>query len=211
MLPAKINEEHQAISPELAAFGTNKKIPPIIEKNALIALSFYPELKNTDIRFCFKQRIKSSVMLAQPVFRSLLGSRQNRSYRIYISAMFKLTHTAVPIHQLPDEIMIGWLGHELGHIMDYESRSTFGMAGFGLSYLLSPAYVKKVERIADGYAVERGLGNYLIETKQFILNHAELPQAYKDKIARLYVSPEEIVEQVKKLEEAKVSAQKKEL
>jgi hypothetical protein len=28
-----------------------------------------------------------------------------------------------------------------------------------------------------------------------------LPQAYKDKIARLYLSPEVIVEQVKKLEE----------
>ncbi|MFC5412447.1 hypothetical protein ACFPMF_24190 [Larkinella bovis] len=196
------------IPPELAEFGTHKTIPAVIKKNVLTALSFYPELKNTTIRFCFKQRIRSSVMQAQPVFRSLLNRRKNRAYRIYISALFKLTHSAVPIHQLPDAIMIGWIGHELGHIMDYERRSTLGMAGFGLSYLFSPAYVKKVERIADHFAVERGLGHYLVETKRFILNHAELPQAYKDKIARLYVSPEEIVEQVKKLEEARLARQK---
>lgn len=201
----------QAIPPELAEFGTNKTIPSVIAKNVLTALSFYPELKNTVIRFCFKQRIRSSVMQAQPVFRSLLDRRENRSYRIYISAMFKLTHTVVPIHQLPDAIMIGWIGHELGHIMDYESRSNSGLVGFGISYVLSPVYVRKVERIADQYAVERGLGNYLVETKRFILDHAELPQSYKDKIARLYVSPEEIVEQVKKLEEAKLEQQKKEL
>ena len=75
------------------------------------------------------------------------------------------------------------------------------LVGFGISYVTSPAYVKKVEQLADRYAVTHGLGPYLIETKQFILNHAHLPQAYKDKIARLYVSPEEIVEQVKTLEE----------
>lgn len=193
------------ITPELARFGSNKRIPAVIRKNVLIALSCYPELMNTPIHFVFKQRIKSSVMQAQPIFRSLLGSKAGRAYRINISALFKLTHTAIPIHQLPDRIMIGWIGHELGHIMDYESRSNLGMAGFGLGYVLSADYVKKVERIADDIAVGHGLGPYLIATKRFILDHAELPQAYKDKIARLYVSPEEIVEQVKKLEEAKLT------
>ena len=62
---------------------------------------------------------------------------------------------------------------------------------------------QKAEQKADQYAVDHGLGHYLVATKRFILDHAELPQAYKDKIARLYVSPEEIVEQVKKLEAQK--------
>lgn len=190
------------------AFGTDKVIPAVIRKNALVALSCYPELTNTRIRFVFKQNIKASVMQAQPVFRTLLASRANRAYQINISALFKLTHTAIPIHQLPDAIMIGWIGHELGHIMDYESRSTMGMIGFGLGYVLSADYVKRAERVADGFAVGHGLGPYLIETKRFILNHAELPQAYKDKIARLYVSPEEIVEQVRLLEEKKLNKQR---
>jgi hypothetical protein len=188
-------------SGDLSHFRTNKTIPPILEKNVLTALSFYPELINVPIRFVFKQRIKSSVMQAQPVFSSLLDSRSNRSYQINISSVFTLTHSLTPIHHLPDQIMIGWIGHELGHIMDYQTRSNLGMVAFGLSYVTSPEFVKKVERIADDFAVRHGLGPYLVATKRFILDHAELPQAYKDKIARLYVSPEEIVEQVKKLEE----------
>ena len=211
MAALKQGTQRAEIAPELAQFRTNKTIPAVIEENVLMALSFYPELKSVAIQFVFKQAIKSSVMQAQPVFSSLLNSRKNRSYRINISALFKLTHTAIPIHQLPDAIMIGWIGHELGHIMDYERRSNLGMAGFGIGYVLSPTYVKKVEQLADQYAVQHGLGRYLIETKRFILDHAELPQAYKDKIARLYVSPEEIVEQVKRLEEEKVAAQKRSL
>jgi hypothetical protein len=197
--------------PELVGYGRNKTIPAIIEKNVLTALSFYPELQDAVIHFVFKQRINSSVMQAQPVFGSLLRSRTSRAYRINISAMFRLTHTAVPIHQLPDEIMIGWIGHELGHIMDYEHRSNLGLVGFGLGYITSPAYVRKAEQRADWYAVQRGLGSYLIATKRFILDHAELPQAYKDKIARLYVSPEVITEQVRALEEEKLAAQQQAL
>lgn len=211
MLTSGHNTQTFDILPELAPFRTNKTIPSIIERNVLTALSFYPELVETPIRFVFKQSIKSSVMQAQPVFSTILASRKSRAYRINISSMFKLTHTAIPIHQLPDAIMIGWIGHELGHIMDYESRTNLGMVGFGLGYVFSADYVKKAERLADGYAVSHGLGRYLIETKRFILDHAELSQAYKDKIARLYVSPEEITEQVKKLEEEKLERQKKTL
>ncbi|MDB5242487.1 MAG: hypothetical protein JWP57_3112 [Spirosoma sp.] len=196
------------IDSELAAFSTNKIIPPVIKRNVLIALACYPELMNTHIRFVFRQNLRSSVMQAQPVFKTLLTKKANWAYQINISALFRLTHTAIPIHQLPDPIMIGWIGHELGHIMDYESRSTMGMIEFGLGYFLSSDYVKRAERTADDFAVGHGLGPYLIQTKQFILNHAELPQAYKDKIARLYVSPEEIVEQVRVLEEEKLAKQR---
>ncbi|GAB3027807.1 hypothetical protein [Spirosoma pulveris] len=206
-----INSLTHEIPPELARFSTNKTIPSILEHSVLTALSFYPELAETPIQFVFKQSIKSSVMQAQPVFSTILASRKARAYRINISSTFKLTHTAIPIHQLPEAIMIGWIGHELGHIMDYESRSNLDMVGFGLGYVFSADYVKKVERIADAHAVRHGLGKYLIETKRFILDHAELPQSYKDKIARLYVSPEEITEQVKRLEEEKLDWQRRAL
>lgn len=180
---------------------TNKTIPSVIETNVLKALSFYLALAHTPIRFVFKQQIRSSVMQAQPVFRTLLQRRKHRAYQINISALFRLTHTAIPIHQIPDEIMVGWIGHELGHIMDYEQRSNLGLVGFGIGYVFSAAYVREAERLADHFAVQHGLGRYLIATKRFILDHAELPQAYKDKIARLYVSPEIIMDEVKRLEE----------
>jgi hypothetical protein len=88
--------------------------------------------------------------------------------------------------------------------LDYEGKSNAGMVSFGYRYYFSPAYVKQAEMVADSLAVERGMGNFIVATKRFILDHAELPQAYKDKIRRLYLSPDVIVEQVRKLEEQKM-------
>lgn len=179
-------------------FRTNKSIPKVLEKEILQALSFYPELKETAICFVFKQNIRGSVMQAQPKIGTMF--KRDRAYNINISALFKLTHTAIPIHQIPYDVIVGWIGHELGHVMDYENRSLAGMVRFGLGYLFSARFVKEVERVADTYAVSHGLGKYILKTKHFILDHASLSEKYKRKIARLYLSPDDIVEQVKKLE-----------
>ena len=181
-------------------FRENKKIPKVIEKEVLKALSFYPELQSVSINFVFKQNIKKSVMQAQPRIETMFNKKENRGYNINISSLFKLTHTAIPIHQIPADIMIGWIGHELGHIMDYHNRTIFGMIRFGFGYLFSTKYIQQAERVADTFAVMHGLGHYIIQTKNFILNHAELPEKYKQKIARLYLSPDDIVEQVRLLE-----------
>jgi hypothetical protein len=202
MLSQLVNADDQD-DPELLQFGQNKQIPALIEKNVLKALSFYPELENTTIGFIFKTNIKTSVMQAQPVPMTLLGRRKNRRYRINISEYFKLINTQIPIQQIPDDVMIGWIGHELGHILDYEGKSNAGMVSFGYRYYFHSSFVKHAEMVADSLAVERGMGNYIVATKRFILDHAELPQAYKNKIARLYLSPDVIVEQVIKLEEKK--------
>lgn len=207
MILSKVMNTNDQAGAELLLLGHNKQIPAVIEKNILKALSFYPELKNTAISFIFKALIKTSVMQAQPVFATLLGKRKNRRYRINISKQFRLIHSQMPIEQIPDDVMIGWIGHELGHILDYEGRSNTGMIRFGYRYYFHPSYVKQAEMVADSLAVERGMGSYIVATKRFILDHAELPQAYKDKIRRLYLSPDVIVEQVKKLEEKKQEQQ----
>jgi hypothetical protein len=202
MLSGTANTNGQ-IPPELLQFGNNKRIPPAIEENVLIALSFYPELINTHIRFVFKKKIRSSIMQAQPRFTSLLRQRKKRHYRVKISEEFKLIHSRMSMLQIPDTVMIGWIGHELGHILDYESKTNAGMIFFGYRYLFKSGFVKFAEMMADSLAVERGMGYYIIATKRFILDNADLPQGYKDKISRLYLSPDVIMEQVKKLEEKK--------
>lgn len=193
--------KQDSIPQELLAYKQNKQIPKVIEKNTLRALSHYPELKETAIQFVFEQKMNKSVMDAQPIFRTLLRKKKNRVYRIRISALMKFTHTAIPIHQIPDSIMVGWIGHELGHIMDYERRNFLSMATFGISYVFSKKFIQKAERTADSFAVAHGLGYYIVETKHYILDHADIPQTYKDRISRLYLSPDDILEQVKELEE----------
>lgn len=187
-----------------SSYGLNKQIPESIKQKILKALAFYPELRETHIKFIFKSRIKTSVMQAQPVYSTLLGRKKNRRYRVNIAAHFKLVNSELPILTIPDEVFIGWIGHELGHILDYEGKSNMEMISFGYRYVFHSSFVKHAEMMADSYAVERGMGNYIVATKRFILNNAELPQAYKDKISRLYLSPDIIVEKVRALEQKKL-------
>lgn len=183
-----------------SVFIENKKIPKIIEQQVLTALSHYPELRNATITFAFTRKLKKSIMAARPVVNTLLGKRENRAYIILISAVFKLNNSIEPIHHVSDEVMVGWIGHELGHIMDYEQRSTLGIARFGVLYGLSRAYIRKAERVADTFAVNRGMAPYLIATKEFILHHVELSDHYKNKIKQLYPSPDDIVDLAHELE-----------
>lgn len=178
-----------AIAQETVTNKRNKEIPTIIENQVLTALSHYPDLKETNIRFLFTDKLKKSIMVARPTAGSLFKRPQNRTYNVLINPAFKLDYQIESIRQIPDSVMIGWIGHELGHIMDYERKSTWKIMGMGISYWLSKNYVRKAERIADSFAVNNGMGAYLTAKKSFVLDHAELPQAYKDKIQALYPSP----------------------
>lgn len=171
----------------------NHNYPAVIKIQAEKALSYYPTLADTKIEFIIKPGLKHSFMKAQPVYWSLLGAKKNRVYRIYISNAFQVEDLKLDLKDIPNDVLIGWLGHELGHIMDYETRSTFNLIGFGIKYLLSESYVRKVERIADSFAVSHNMHTYILKTKNFILNNANLSQKYKNKIKKLYVSPDEIL------------------
>ena len=180
----------------IETYGYKKIIPEEIHFPALKTLSFYPDLKNTPIIFRFKKPNHKTIMSAQPVVKTMFGILEERAYYVNISRQIKLGSDSLLIEELPEEVLIGWLGHELGHVMDYHHRTVAGMIWFGLNYWLSDHFVKGAERKADGYAVKHGLGDQILKTKNYILNHAEIPQTYKDKMKKLYLSPEEIMQMV---------------
>lgn len=194
---------------EKVVFQENKIIPVSILEEAKTALSFYPELKDVRIEFRFKDDIKKSFMQAQPEFSNLFKGKNDRSYYVFISSRFLIEEEEFTMADVPPDVLIGWLGHELGHIMDYREKSAFGLIIFGMRYVTSANYIKKAERAADTYAVNAGMGNYIIATKNFILNHSHLSDSYKERIARLYLSPEEIIILVNKLEEDLEKAEQK--
>jgi hypothetical protein len=172
----------------------NITAPESILKEAEEAMSFYPLLKDTPIEFRFSDRVRKNFMQAQPTYSSIFKSRSNRSYIILISKVFKVENKVFTIDEIPHEVLIGWLGHELGHVMDYRARSSIGMVFFGLKYLYSHAHIQEVERAADDYAVRHGMGAFLLKTKKFILNHSSLSEKYKRHMRKFYLSPEEILE-----------------
>lgn len=172
---------------------SNKIVPDTIWREVYIALSHYPELKDTPIDFRFKKNIKKSFMQAQPKVNSLFKNRKNRSYIVFINQKFTIEDEVFDITTVPSEVLIGWIGHELGHIMDYRDRSSADLIWFGVKYLTSKNYIREAEKAADTYAVNHGLGEEIIATKNFIINHSKLSDSYKDRIQELYLSPEEIM------------------
>ncbi|MFV8224555.1 hypothetical protein [Christiangramia aquimixticola] len=172
---------------------SNKIVPESIWREAYVALGHYPELKDTPIEFKFKKNIKKSFMQAQPKLGGLFKKRKNRSYIIYINEKFRIEDEVFDLSKVPSDVLIGWLGHELGHIMDYRDRTGAGLIWFGIKYVTSKNYIREAERIADTYAVNHGLGDKIIATKDFILNHSHLSENYKNRIQNLYLSQEEIM------------------
>ncbi|MGY5354274.1 hypothetical protein [Wenyingzhuangia sp. IMCC45467] len=173
---------------------SDKIIPEKIKDEANIALSHYPGLEKTAIEFVIKPSLKTSFMKAQPVFSTILNPTKSRKYKIYISHNFMVENKKVSLDEIPKNVLIGWLGHELGHIMDYKNRSGLNLVFFGFRYLFSGKHIREAERVADSYAVSNGMGAYILATKNYILNHADFSEVYKNRIKRLYVSPDEILE-----------------
>ncbi|WP_317127433.1 hypothetical protein [Aequorivita ciconiae] len=172
----------------------NKIIPENIKEEALQALSFFPELAETSIEFKFKDNIKKSTMQAQPRFASFFKPKQDREYLILISRKIQIEGENFTMDDIPSDVKIGWIGHELGHVLDYHDRTNVGLIILGIKYLLLPSSIKKVERTADTYAISHGMGAYILKTKNFILDNANLSEKYKRRIRRLYISPEEVME-----------------
>jgi len=182
------------------ALNAQHIVPDSIQEEVRIALSHYPKLENTPITFKFKKQIKKSTMQAQPIFWSLFKSRKKREYVVLISEKIKISGKEYLTKDVPKKIMIGWLGHELGHIMDYQNRSSLNLIWFGAKYAFSGSYLKEAERAADTYAVSHGMGSYIVETKNFILDNAKIQEKYKARIRKFYLSPEEIMVMVEKRE-----------
>src|ERR1700748_3841987 len=62
----------------LKEFGQHKKFIPQFTLQALIALSYYPELKNTHIRFIYKPT--HSPLTTRPTFPSVLYKKSKRRF-----------------------------------------------------------------------------------------------------------------------------------
>lgn len=137
-----------------------------------------------------EKKFKSSTMQAKPTvsFQTLFGKRKR--YKINTNAFVKSTQWRVS--ELPEDVLKGWFAHEIGHIIDYHSRSNFGMALFGLRYIFSKKFKKQAEHNADVIAVNYGFADDIIAMKRFILENDFVSDQYKNKIEQFYMTIEDI-------------------
>lgn len=153
-------------------------------------LAAYPELHDRPI-YLRKIAMKRSTMRAQPVINFAFSRRAKRHYRVDFSDHLYVTKHVV-VQQLPKEVVVGWFAHELGHIVDYLNRPILGMISFGLGYALWSQYMRRAERVADTIAVEHGFGAEVQATKAYLMEHATLPNHYKQRLAKYYLSADEL-------------------
>lgn len=174
----------------------NKIIPTQIEQQVHMALSHFPELIHTHITFKIKESTGGSFMKAQPILNTLF--KDQRAYKILINEKLGIKNKEIPVEQLPNEVLIGWIGHELGHVLDYETRNGLQLIWFGIKYILWRPFTKQAERVADYYALNHQMKRYILATKNYILDEANFSKKYRAKIRKIYVAPEEIVNFVEK-------------
>lgn len=167
-------------------FGANKIVDSVYELPVLVALSHYPELKNTSIEFV--QTSLYSTMMAQPHFRSIF-KRGRRHYVIYINNC-KECAGFVPT-ELSFNQLVGVLGHELGHICYYTGRNGFQILLDAYGYYYEN-YRRDFEAGTDMITVDHGLGWQLWDFTDFITNKATLSPRYEQKKKQYYLTAQAI-------------------
>lgn len=152
--------------PDLQQFSKNKEIPKKYEYEILIALSHYPELKDTKIRFSLA--VHASVPYGtKPTFKSCFTPRKNRAYIITILESAEYPESAALMKRLTREMRIGVLGHELAHVKQFQSCNPFSLLKRLASFLVSSTR-RTIERAADKMAIAHGLGQELLEHALYI-------------------------------------------
>ncbi len=149
----------------LNTYGKNKVLIPRFALQSLIALSYFPELKNTYIRFILMPA--HSPLCTRPVFPSVLREGDKRYFTITISdsTMWKLE--PITLQHMDFNAQVGVLGHELSHVSDFSRRSLLNLAGTGIGHL-SSKYIDKFEYRTDSICIAHGLGYQLLSWSIFV-------------------------------------------
>ncbi len=163
---------------------------PHIENIFLQALEGYPEIKKHELELV-QRSIPKTTMRAQPILDWKFFFKKRRAYRIEMSNHISLSEY-IKIEELPEEVLLGWFAHELGHVQDYLHRSGWNMITFAIGYVLFPTFQMGVERRADVFAIQAGFAQAILATKKYILEHSTLPDRYKKRIEKYYMSPDEV-------------------
>lgn len=141
-------------------FSTNKIIPSGYETQILIALSYFPELKNTAIVFRLKKA--NTPLSSRPKSFGLLQSAKTRKYIVTISEATSARLAPILFKNLNFNAQIGVLGHELSHVADYSTKGFRQMSNLLLIEIFSKNQVDSFERRTDFICIQHGLGYPLL-------------------------------------------------
>lgn len=170
-------------------FSHRKTILPEFESEIYATLSYFPELDST--RIIFKEaKIKTSLNTRPTIGSVLFKKRENRTYVIRIKPNNR--DSVATLDQADFNAVVGVLGHELCHIVDYSHRGIFGILGRLLSYTNKKGK-RKYEAEIDQMTIDRGLGWQVYDWEDFVFNKSKATVKYKKYKRSVYYTPEELL------------------
>lgn len=157
-----VNAEYAVLKEQ---FGKNKIIPAKYEKQIIYALSWFPELVDATIEF----RVTNStggIISTRPTNTSVLRRSGKRRYIVMI---YDSTdgRSLPPFSGAGINGQVGILGHELCHIVYFNSKTGLGLIGLGIGHI-SQKYMDRFEHKTDSMDIERGLGYQLLAWKSYL-------------------------------------------
>jgi hypothetical protein len=173
----------------LQLYGNNKTFVPSYQLASLITLRHYPQLVNTKI--VFKEKSINSTMQARPKGLNILRRKGKRKYVVYINTI----NPKVPLDSISFNAKVGVLGHELAHVVDYESRSVLNILGIALRYG-NKKYRAKFERATDQMTINHGLLWQSYDFSAYVFKYNQENKKYLEYKKKVYMTPEEHLLQV---------------
>ena len=154
-------------------YGHLKDIPQDMRSQVLIALSFYPELRNTKIILRYRKR--RTPLSSRPRVWSTFRKKKNRTYVITISIKSNQHLMPILFSNLPYNTQIGVIGHELSHISAYRTQTSGQLLGLYTS-LLKSKNVDAFEFSTDSTCIAHGLGHQLLAWSSYVRNALDIPE-----------------------------------
>ncbi|MDD2798330.1 MAG: hypothetical protein PHV20_07015 [Bacteroidales bacterium] len=180
-------------------YGQHLMCPEEFSLQMLIALSHYPELQNISIVVKFAKI--GTTASCRPILPSKgtkvevdsVLKKYHRKYVIRINV--KPDFRGVLLKDVPFNAQVGALAHELGHILDYEKRSSIGLMERAVDYTKS-GWKRKFETKIDKITIAHGMGWQLYDWADFVMNKSTATDKYKAFKRKIYMSPEQIAKYI---------------
>ncbi len=179
--------------------GQLKDYPQQYEKQILIALSYYPELKNTPIYF--RIRSKHTPLTTRSSWSGLLKPQAKRDYVITISDTTEEMLMPLLYRHLPFNAQVGVIGHELGHVNDFSTMSALEITKHAVRNI-SSKYVDHFEFRTDSICIAHGLGYQLLSWSSYVRqamhrnNWDGADNIHKPMMRERYMNPSTIKERI---------------
>ena len=198
-IPSLVSRDYsdEQIDQLRAEFGRHKVIPKEFELPCLLALSYYPQLREVPMHFVVRPAFLPLASRPDP-WSTLLPWRE-RTYLVIISNESTDFFDPILLHRTPFNEQVGIVGHELAHTVFYLDKSAWRIAQIGLKYQRSNFYRIQFERETDKRAIAHGLGYQLYDLAFFIRKaFGHTKERILNEAGDMYLSPMEIAEDMRR-------------